>query len=159
MNSQISDLCTNGQCFHVLPLACQRFSKMLHAEVGTTLKTPMWNCTAGFTGCFAHFWSSSVSSDEDNAARCIVSSIPVWLEQSRSTGSCKKEEGRKMGNGVMWEDVLRLRRAYWSLLHDGLRGLSSLWRSKINGAWDGQLCGCADQLERGKKQDKAKKNK
>lgn len=70
------------------------------------------------------------------------------------------QEGRKERDGkIEWwlEDVLRLKRVYWSSLHDGLRGGLSLWQSKTNGASDGQLCSWADQLERAQQQDKNKK--
>lgn len=65
----------------------------------------------------------------------------------------KEEKNKETENRVMGEDVLWLRRVYWSLLHDGLRGRLSLWQPKTNGASDGQLCGRADRLE-GTKQHK-----
>lgn len=71
-----------------------------------------------------------------------------------------KPERRRAEKGVNVQqqvDVLGLKRDYWSLLHDGVRGCCRSGRRLTNGASDRQLCDRVDQLERAQRQDQNKK--
>ena len=110
MESQIADLCTSGQCFHILPQACQRFSKALHAEVGKTLKTPIARQVSQVVllicdHCLYHQM-------ETTQLAVLFDQYQYDWNKAVRPAPARRKRGGRWEVERWWEDVLRLRRAY-----------------------------------------------
>lgn len=78
------------------------YFKTLPLEGEITLEDWKWNCTAGFTDSFVYFCLTSILSEvrQHCLLDCAIN-ISVWLVQSHTLVSCKKEEKKEMENRAM----------------------------------------------------------